>query len=75
MDTSLQNMSTSDLEQYVLARYLRTTAEEGLISNPLTEGEGRSVRLGLGGLIDGRAPFDGNYFISALASVDSAKGT
>lgn len=34
METSLQNMSTSDLEQYVLARYLQATAEEGLISNP-----------------------------------------
>lgn len=72
METSLQNMSTSDLEQYVLARYLKATAEERLISNPQNKEGRRSI--GSGGLIDPRIPFDGNYFISALASVDLAKG-
>lgn len=44
----------------------------GRISNPPIRGEKRSV--GSGVLIDVRVPFDGNYFISALASVDLAKG-
>lgn len=47
METSLQNISTSDLEQYVLARYLRTRAEGGLIGDPPSKG------VGSGGRTDG----------------------
>lgn len=44
----------------------------GRVTNASIKEEKQSV--GSGVLIDVRVPFDGNYFISALASVDLAKG-
>lgn len=55
----------------MLARYLQTTAEDGSVILPSKK---RSKVSEWEFSIDGRVPFDGNYFISALASVDLAKG-
>lgn len=68
METSLQNMSTSDLEQNVFARYLHT------IINQLPPSQDGMIHVIFGSILSGVSPFYGNNFVPAFSSVDFSKG-
>lgn len=73
METSLQNMSTSDFEQYVLALYLlKTTAERR--RNQTTPHISVGYQIPSPIWVGRKIPFYGDNFVSAFASVDFPKG-